>query len=128
MSPSRTEAEDEDCPYAAYKKRTQAADERFFNRLGDGASVTEACADAGYTRQVVYRWRKFDRDFDERWVDALQIAYDLALEEADRRGRDGGDEPVYYKGKLVGQRRRYSDRLLLVRIQAGRPVYRPPAY
>ncbi|MFM9863992.1 MAG: hypothetical protein ACKVRO_10325, partial [Micropepsaceae bacterium] len=45
--------------------------------------------------------------------------------EADRRGRDGFDEPVFYRGEQCGVKHRYSDNLLLARLKALQPeLYR----
>jgi hypothetical protein len=48
-------------------------------------------------------------------------AGDLLEEEADRRGRDGYDVPVFFRGKKVGVKRRYSDGLLQARLKAVLP-------
>jgi hypothetical protein len=76
---------------------------------------------AGYARSCVYDWRKQDAGFAERWARALAIAGDLLEEEADRRGRDGYDEPVFFQGEKCGEKRKYSDALLLARLKAIRP-------
>jgi len=105
-------------------KRTDEKDAIFFTALENGHSVRAACAASGYTRQVVYRWRA-DSAFDARWRSVTAIGGDLLEEEADRRGRDGYDQPVYYRGQEVGAKRRYSDGLLLARLKAVRPdLYR----
>ncbi len=49
------------------------------------------------------------------------MAGDLLEEEADRRGRDGFDVPVFCQGRTCGTTRRYSDGLLLARLKAIRP-------
>jgi hypothetical protein len=54
---------------------------------------------------------------------ASDIASDLLEEEADRRGRDGYDEPVFYRGEESGARRKYSDGLLLARLKALKPEH-----
>jgi hypothetical protein len=73
----------------------------------------------------VYRWRRNDLDFGARWSRALTMAGDLLEEEADRRGRDGVDVPVFHKGEASGTKRKYSDSLLLARLKAIRPeLYR----
>jgi hypothetical protein len=51
----------------------------------------------------------------------VRIASDLLEEEADRRGRDGYDEAVFYRGEEAGTRRKYSDGLLLARLKALKP-------
>ncbi len=101
--------------------RSPDADDRFFTALENGHSVNAACATAGYARRCVYRWRSSDQAFAARWRDANAVACDLLADEADRRGRDGVDEPVFYKGEQCGAKRRYSDGLLLARLRALRP-------
>jgi hypothetical protein len=101
--------------------RTPDGDARFFTALENGHPVRGACEAAGYSRSSVYDWRKADREFAERWAHAVHIAGDLLEEEADRRGRDGYDEPVFFQGSEVGAKRKYSDALLLARLKAIRP-------
>lgn len=105
----------------AKSTRTPERDATFFAALENGHPVRAACEAADYVRSCVYVWRKEDRDFAERWTRALDIAGDLLEEEADRRGRDGYDEPVFFKGEERGAKRRYSDALLLARLKAIRP-------
>ncbi len=108
-------------PLPALAKRTEENDEKFFTALTNAHSVRAACAAAGYTRQVVYRWRRKDTEFDARWRQATLMGGDVLEEEADRRGRDGYDQPVYFRGKEVGTKRKYSDGLLHARLKAVLP-------
>ena len=102
--------------------RTHRADERFFAAIENGHPVRVACEASGYARRSVYRWRAEDEAFARLWVDAVMVAADLLEEEADRRGRDGTEEPVFYQGAQVGAKRRFSDALLLARLKALRPA------
>jgi hypothetical protein len=105
--------------------RSAKADDTFFTALENGHPVRAACTAAGYARRCVYRWRRNDPDFGARWSRALTMAGDLLEEEADRRGRDGVDVPVFHKGEASGTKRKYSDSLLLARLKAIRPeLYR----
>lgn len=106
---------------SANTTRKPECDAKFFAALENGHPVRAACAMADYGRSSVYDWRKQDAAFAERWKHALDIAGDLLEEEADRRGRDGYDEPVFYQGEERGQKRKYSDALLLARLKAIRP-------
>jgi hypothetical protein len=109
-------------------KRAPERDALFFTALENAHSVAFACRAAGYSVPSVYRWRAEEAEFAERWDQSITIAADLLEDEADRRGRDGYDEPVFCKGQEVGQKRRYSDRLLLARLKALRPhLYREGA-
>ena len=105
--------------------RSAAADDVFFTALENGHPVRAACKMARYARRCVYRWRAQDAAFAARWAVAMQMAGDLLEEEADRRGLDGFDVPVFYQGRTCGTKRKYSDGLLLARLKAIRPeMYR----
>lgn len=101
--------------------RAAKADDTFFTALENGHPVRAACTAAGYARRCVYRWRRNDQGFAARWSRALVMAGDLLEEEADRRGRDGVDVPVFHRGETCGTKRKYSDSLLLARLKAIRP-------
>ncbi len=105
----------------ARSTRTPEGDATFFAALENGHPVRAACAAASYARRCVYRWRRDDPEFAAQWAEAMAIAGDLLEEEADRRGRDGYDEPVYFQGEERGAKRKYSDALLLARLKAVRP-------
>ena len=97
-------------------------DARFFTALENGHAVAAACKAAGYARGRVYAWRREDDAFAAAWDAASKIASDLLEEEADRRGRDGYEEAVFYRGEEAGARRKYSDGLLLARLKALKPT------
>lgn len=104
-----------------HSKRSAAADAAFLKAIENGHPVRAACRAANYARRCVYRWRGQDPAFAASWAQALQIAGDLLEEEADRRGRDGVDVPVFHKGEVCGAKRKYADTLLLARLKAIRP-------
>jgi hypothetical protein len=113
----------------AQVKRSPERDERFFTAIENGHGIAAAAAAADYNRRTVYRWKKDDPDFDERWETALEMASDLLEEEAERRGRIGWTEPVFYQGEQVGTKHKYSDALLLARLKAVRPkLYNSEAF
>jgi hypothetical protein len=109
------------------KKRTHShraatRDKMFFDTIAAGATVRDACAASGYASTSVYRWKENDDDFARAWADALRLALDLLEGAADIRGRDGYLEPVFFQGKNVGAKRKYSDALLLARLKALNPA------
>jgi hypothetical protein len=108
-------------PMHRHAKRSAAADAVFFTALENGHAVRIACRAAGYARRCVYRWRGQDAAFAAAWAHALQMAGDLLEEEADRRGRDGIDVPIFHEGEACGTKRKYADTLLLARLKAIRP-------
>jgi hypothetical protein len=101
--------------------RTVAAQAAFLQAFAERGTVTAACLASRVGRRTVYDWiahdERFARDFDA----ARQAAADLLEAECRRRGQDGVDEPVYYRGAVVGYHRRYSDACLLELLKAYRP-------
>ena len=106
---------------SAKSVRSPEGDARFLVALENGHSVNAACKASGYARSRVYVWRREDAAFAAAWDAASAIASDLLEEEADRRGRDGYDEAVFFRGEESGSRRKYSDGLLLARLKALKP-------
>lgn len=102
--------------------RSAKADDIFFTALSNAHSVRAACGMALYASRSVYNWRRDDPAFAARWAIAKQMAGDLLEEEADRRGRDGIEVPVFHRGKACGTKRKFSDRLLFARLKAERPA------
>ena len=94
---------------------------KFLDLLSEGVSVCDACDRADIPRRSVYNRRRSDPAFRQQWDEALEMAADVLEAEADRRGRDGWGEDVYYRGQVVGQRLRYSDRMLIFRLKALKP-------
>jgi hypothetical protein len=98
----------------------------FLDLLSEGMSVCAACERADIPRRSVYNRRRADQAFRAQWDEALDMAADTLEAEADRRGRDGWSEDVYYRGQVVGRRQRYSDRMLIFRLRALKPeLYGP---
>lgn len=93
----------------------------FLAALGDSGNVRGACERAKVGRSTVYDRRKTDDDFRAAWDDALQNAADVLEAEAMRRAVFGVQEPVFYKGKVVGHVQRYSDVLLIFLLKGIRP-------
>src|SRR5437870_3224245 len=48
----------------------------------------------------------------------IPLSFDAHEAEATRRAVEGWDEPVFYRGQVWGHVRRYSDTLLLARLEA----------
>lgn len=112
-------------PKSAQTPRTLEKDDLFFQSLSQGGSVRQALRCSGYSRTMVYVWRKADETFAARWGDADETAIERMEEEADRRAIDGTSKPVFFKGDECGHIQDYSDTLLIFRLKAKRPhVYR----
>jgi hypothetical protein len=69
-----------------------------------------------------YACRKRDVDFAQAWDISIAIAADNVEAEIHRRGCEGYEEDVYFRGEKVGTTRKYSDNLLLARMKALDPT------
>ena len=96
----------------------------FIAALAESGCVAEACRTVGMTSQSAYRLR---RHFDAQ---GFRLAWDAALGYAIRRLSDavmsraihGVSVPHYFKGEVVGEHRRYDERLAMFLLR-----YRDPA-
>ena len=93
----------------------------FLDELRETANVTLAARAAGVTPGTVYKHRKDDVLFAERWEEALNEAVDMLEHEAHRRAFKGTQEPVFYQGAECGYVTKYSDGLTMFLLKAHRP-------
>jgi hypothetical protein len=87
---------------------------QFVALLMEFGSVAVAARAVGMTPQSANRLRKRAdaESFARAWDAALQQGRDQNVERAVERGRDGYYVPVTRKGRVVGQRHRFDNRLL----------------
>jgi hypothetical protein len=86
---------------------------RFLDCLAQDGNVRAACARVGVSRECVYRLKRRDAVFARGWAAALVLARDATAEVLADRALNGVSEAIYYRGELVGERRRFDARLLL---------------
>ena len=108
---------------------TPAKKVRFIEVLAETGNVRHACARAGISRHTAYKARRREAVLSQAWEAALALAAEHVDAVVAERALDGVEEPVFWKGELVGTRRRYDNRLLLAhlaRLEA-RAAQRPVA-
>ena len=54
---------------------TEVSEARFLDRLSASCNVTLAAAESGFSREAVYKRRRLDPGFAERWQAALEQGY-----------------------------------------------------
>lgn len=95
--------------------------EEFLATFRKTGNVTFAATQVGIARNTHYHcWMK-DEKYAEAFASAREEAVDLLELEARRRAIAGVEEPVFYKGAVVGQIRKYSDVLLIFLLKGNRP-------
>lgn len=84
-------------------------------------SVTAAARSVGMSARSAYRLREAPgaESFAVAWDDALERGFDAARDTAIQRGTEGVLVPVVSRGRIVGTRRKTSDRLLLAVLTHG---------
>lgn len=88
----------------------------FLGRLADEGNVRAACAAVGLSPEAAYRLRRRDALFAEAWAAALVAARAHAEQILATRALHGSEEQVWFRGELVGVRRRHDGRLLLAHL------------
>jgi hypothetical protein len=83
-------------------KFTGQAKERFIEVLRDTCNVSEASRAIGVSRCYAYQYKSEHPDFANLWDETEQEAVDAVELEARRRGVEGWEEPVFYKGVQCG--------------------------
>jgi hypothetical protein len=93
----------------------------FLEALRTTGNVTIAAGRAKIGRATAYAHKDRDAKFAAEWDEAADQAADMLEAVAWQRAMKGTDEPVYYKGKVVGTVKRYSDSLIMFLLKANRP-------
>jgi hypothetical protein len=92
---------------------TPARKAQFLEALAGDGNVRAACARVGLSREAAYRLRRRDPLFARAWAAAQVQARESVGEVFGTRAIEGIEEEVWYRGEVVGTRRRYDNRLLL---------------
>jgi hypothetical protein len=89
---------------------------RFLDCMAEHGNVRAACARVAVSPETAYKLRRREPLFAAAWEAALVLAREHAEQVLGTRAIDGTEEEVYYRGELVGCRRRYDTRLLLAHL------------
>lgn len=83
--------------------------------------IASAAAAAGTTANTVHRTIKADPAFAEKFAEARQIAKERLVSRAWEIAVDGIEEPIYFKGEVVGHRLAHSEKMLEVLLKGFLP-------
>lgn len=95
---------------------TPARKQAFLAALAEKGNVRLAAAKARVSHESAYRLRRRDTLFAAAWDAALVVARAHAEQVLADRALDGVAEDVWFRGELVGTRRRFDGRLLLAHL------------
>jgi hypothetical protein len=88
----------------------------FLSLLAQHGNVRAACAAVGLSPQAVYLRKRRDGAFAQGWEAALLLAREAVEQVLAERAMNGVTETIWYRGEVVGQRRRFDNRLLLAHL------------
>lgn len=91
----------------------------FFRALAETGCVRDACRVAAISSTSAYRMKDRDPEFAAEWARAREEAQPGLEAAAWKRAVEGVEEPIVSGGKIIGQKRKYSDALLRMLIQRG---------
>ena len=103
------------------RKRQCERKAAFLAELKNQGSVLHACKVAGMGRTTAYWLRERDEEFAQAWDECLNVVIDEVEDSAVKRARDGWLEPVWHKGKQVGQVRKWDTTLQIFVLRQRRP-------
>ena len=106
-------AEDDRAPQTQFVVERQVA---FLEALATTGSVRAAARRARVSHQTCYRARRASAGFGRAWDAALVVARGAAEAKLADYAMNGIEEEVWYHGEHRGERRRFSDRLLLAHL------------
>lgn len=94
----------------------------FLTAYAEVGTITQAAKTAGIDRGTHYLWMEKDPEYVQAFAAAHEQACDSLEQEARRRAVEGWREPVYQQGAKVGEKRRYSDTLLIFLMKGNNPT------
>ena len=89
---------------------------RFLDRLAAHGNARAACRSVNLSAEAAYRLRRRDALFARGWAAALVLARENSEQVLGERAIEGVEEEIYYRGELIGTRRRFDSRLLLAHL------------
>jgi hypothetical protein len=97
----------------------------FIEALAESACVAEACRSVGMSERSAYalRARADAVSFRSAWVTALDYALRRLSDAVLSRAVNGVATPIFYHGELIGERRRYDERLAMFLLQRRDPLH-----
>ena len=98
----------------------------FLDALGECGCLRDAARKAGVSHQTVYNHQACDKQFARQCALALDMASTTVELQAWERGVVGVEEPILYRGEIVGTRLKRSDSILRLLLQgSNRKKYGP---
>jgi len=109
---------------SVYGKFDDASRHVFLDHYRRTAVLYKSAHAANLSTQTIRNYILKDSEFAYQVKQAKEMYMELILQEVHRRGIEGIDAPIVYRGKVVGTIKKYSDRMLAVLAKHYDPEYR----
>lgn len=87
----------------------------------NAGDVADACSKIGVSTGWLKRWLRDDPKAEAAITDAIDTGATVLESHMIKRATVGWDEPVFYKDKEIGARRKFSDTLLIKALESRKP-------
>ena len=95
------------------KRLQKAIKAKYLEALASHGVMGVAAKTAGITRESIRAWQLKDEEFAQECKDAIEDAIDKAEMEIVKRGVEGFDRPVMYKGQQIYKREPSTGELMI---------------
>jgi hypothetical protein len=99
------------------------AKQAFLVHIEEHGLVGKAARHIGTTSRIIKAAVKDDEEFSEAFDESMALYLESLEEEIHRRGVEGVEEEIYFKGEVVGSKQVYSDQLLVFETKANIEKY-----
>jgi len=106
--------------------RLKDAEKELFCKVleANGGRLVAAARTVGRDLATFHRARENDRAFAEAVDLAMRRSTSVLEDVALKRATEGWEEPVYFKGEVIGSKQKFSDTLLIFMLKSRDPKYR----
>jgi hypothetical protein len=113
-----TMSEDKERALTMYEQRriekTDRQRKKFLEELATTGKIAHSARVAGYKdSSALFKFKRESAEFAAAWADAEEASREIAADELFRRGVEGVDKAVYYKGEVVGWDKEYDTQALV---------------
>ena len=107
--------------YRVIKRYGVLREKEFFAALSKNPNVGDACLASNMPRSYVYKQRKENPEFAEKFDEAVQLGIQACEDRAQELAFKGIKRDVYYQGNKVGEQWEPSERLVEFWLKANKP-------
>jgi hypothetical protein len=95
------------------RKQSQERKKEFLKIFSEEFTIADTCRRANISKSLYYYWRDTDKEFIRMMAVVRENVADDLIAEAWRRACEGVEQEIYFRDKVIGREKKYSDDLLI---------------